>query len=60
MLNLQVLAMIYQGLYKPGPDRSSNQLDMFNESIITFSTDLMILFSNFNPDLTMQFVVGWY
>ena len=54
-----MVALIYQGITNPGPDKPSNKMDLFNESMITFCTDLMILFTNFNPDLVVQFMIGW-
>ena len=50
--------LIYQGLNRPGPDRMSNNYDLFNESILLVCIQLMMLFTDF-LSLDMQFYMGW-
>ena len=55
---LQISMVLYQGLAKPGTDRMSNRIDLFNEMQILFCTDYIVLFTDF-VDLQLQFKVGW-
>ena len=50
--------VIYQGQVRPGADRISNHLDLFNEMSVLICTDNLILFTDY-LDLTLHFQVGW-
>ena len=56
---LQLSILIYQGYFRPGPDRFSNRMDIFNELQVMVCTQTIILFTEWlSPDL--QFEMGWY
>ena len=51
--------MIYQGSVRPGSDRLTNRIDIFNEMQVMICTQTIIIFTDWvGPDV--QFSMGWY
>ena len=58
ILQMNVCKIIFQGLTEFLETRTDNNLELFNEWIISVSGIHMILFSDFVPDLEAQYIMG--
>jgi uncharacterized Rmd1/YagE family protein len=51
--------MIQMGLAKPFVSRNHNRLELFNESLVYYTTIFSILFTNYSSDKELSYQAGW-
>ena len=55
LTHIQQAVLIYQGLVRPGADRQLNRLDLFNEWTVLLSTQLIVVFTEWQSDQLLKF-----
>jgi len=59
ILFINLAMTIYQGQHMPLQERLKNRIELFNEICISFSSYLMLLFTDWVPDSELQYLYGW-
>ena len=52
--------MIYIGSAKAHKKKIHNKIELVNEFFVQITCIITTLFTDFVPDLNMQFILGWY